>query len=102
LKLTSSVVAPSSSSNSIGNKQTHTSSVKSSKNLSSAAAPTTATSAATAVTPEFDDLRRALQPVTSQELQDALALLRYDVHKEIQAITREQVRQFAIAKVRCF
>jgi len=70
--------------------------------LSSAAAPTTATSAATVVTPEFDDLRRALQPVTSQELQDALALLRYDVHNEIQAITREQVRQFAIAKVRCF
>jgi len=66
---------------------------------SSSSSAAAATAAATAVTPEFDALRRALQPVTSQELQDALHLLRYDVHKEIQAITREQVRQFAIAKV---
>jgi hypothetical protein len=45
-------------------------------------------------------LRKAIQPVSNQEFQEALHLLRYDVHKEIQAITREQVRQFAMAKVR--
>ena len=53
-----------------------------------------------AVSPETDALRRAMLPVTVSELSEALQLLRYDVHKEIAAVTREQVRQFALAKVR--
>lgn len=39
------------------------------------------------------------QHVTSQELAESLQLLRYDMHREMQQIIREQVRQFAIAKV---
>lgn len=42
----------------------------------------------------------ALQPVTSQELQESLQILRYDMHKEVQGIVKEQIRQFALAKVR--
>jgi len=63
-------------------------------------APTQAPTVSASSAPEFDALRKAIQPVSNQEFQEALHLLRYDVHKEIQAITREQVRQFAIAKVR--
>eukprot|EP01041_Mallomonas_annulata_P008879 gene8879-18381_t len=47
---------------------------------------------------EFDDLKRAVRPVNSQELQEALGMLRYDLHREVQAIIREQIRQFAISK----
>jgi len=63
-------------------------------------APTPAPTVSASTAPEFDALRKAIQPVSNQEFQEALHLLRYDVHKEIQAITREQVRQFAMAKVR--
>lgn len=49
-------------------------------------------------TDEFGSLRSALKPVTTQELTEALALLRYDVHREVQEVVREQVRQFAISK----
>lgn len=38
--------------------------------------------------------------VTSQELSESLQLLRYDLHREVQQIIREQVRQFSIAKVK--
>ena len=68
-------------------------------NASSSSSSSSSIRAPAAVTPEADSLRRAMQPVTAQELQEALQLLKYDVHKEIQAVTREQVRQFAIAKV---
>jgi len=47
---------------------------------------------------EFGSLRNALKPVTTQDLADALALLRYDMHREVQEVVREQVRQFAISK----
>lgn len=47
---------------------------------------------------EFDSLRKTLRPVTSQELQDALQMLRYDVHREVQEIIKEQVRQFTLAR----
>ena len=36
--------------------------------------------------------------MTNGELQDALQMLRYDIHKELQAVMREQVRQFHLAK----
>lgn len=36
--------------------------------------------------------------VTLEDLNDAFQLLRYDMHREVQAVIREQVRQFAIAK----
>jgi hypothetical protein len=38
-------------------------------------------------------------PVTSGQLRGAMEMLKYDVHKEVQAVLREQARQFAIAKV---
>ncbi len=47
---------------------------------------------------EFANLRSQLQPVTSQELQESLQLLRFDFHKELQSITREQLRQFEIQR----
>lgn len=37
--------------------------------------------------------------VTKEDLSDAIELLKYDMHKEIQSIIREQIRQFAISKV---
>lgn len=40
-----------------------------------------------------------LRPVTHFELSEELLLLRYDIHQELHGILREQVRQFALAKV---
>jgi hypothetical protein len=40
------------------------------------------------------------RPVTSSELTEALQLVKYDFHRELQALMREQVRQFSIAQVR--
>lgn len=40
--------------------------------------------------------------LTREELEEALDLLRYDIHREVQLIVKEQIRQFAIAKVRVF
>jgi hypothetical protein len=39
-----------------------------------------------------------IQPISSKEMHEALLMLRYDIHKEVQVIIKEQVRQFAIAK----
>ena len=39
------------------------------------------------------------RPVTYGELTEALQMLKYDIHKELQVIIREQIRQFEIAKV---
>jgi hypothetical protein len=51
----------------------------------------------------FDSVRQAVKPVTAQDLDEALMLLRYDLHREMQDIIREQIRQFSIAKVSaCF
>jgi hypothetical protein len=47
----------------------------------------------------FESVRQAVKPVTAQDLDEALMLLRYDLHREMQDIIREQVRQFSIAKV---
>lgn len=41
------------------------------------------------------------EPVTLSKLRESLDIFRYEMHKELQVIIREQVRQFAIAKV-CF
>lgn len=48
---------------------------------------------------DFSSLRQAIKPVTSKELEDALDMLRYDIHCEIQEVMKEQVRQFTIARV---
>lgn len=45
-----------------------------------------------------EDVMKAIRPVTKQELLEELDSLRYDLHREIQAIIKEQVRQFSIAK----
>lgn len=47
----------------------------------------------------YSSLRQAVKPVTVRDLEDALALLKYDMHREMQDIIREQIRQFSIAKV---
>ena len=44
-------------------------------------------------------IRNQIRPVTNQELTEALELIQYDVHREVHAVIREQVRQFSIAKV---
>ena len=36
--------------------------------------------------------------VTSSELNEQLALLKYDIHKELQVVVREQIRQLTISK----
>lgn len=45
------------------------------------------------------NIRSQLKPVTNQQMTEALQLIQYDVHREVHAVIREQVRQFAIAKV---
>lgn len=47
----------------------------------------------------FAGLRHALKPVTAKDLEESLQLLRYDIHREVQDVIREQIRQFSIAKV---
>lgn len=49
---------------------------------------------------EYAALREAVRPVTNKELNDSLEMLKYDIHLEVQDLIREQVRQFAIARVR--
>ena len=44
-------------------------------------------------------IRQQLRPVTHQQLTESLQLIQYDVHREVQSVIREQVRQFSIAKV---
>ncbi len=51
---------------------------------------------------EFSALRQAIRPITSKDLEESLELLKYDIHREVQEIIREQVRQFSIAKVSCY
>lgn len=41
------------------------------------------------------------RPVTAVELNEALQLVKYDMHREIQGLMKEQVRQFSIAQVYC-
>lgn len=41
------------------------------------------------------------RPVSAADLEESLQLLRLDIHQEVQEIVREQMRQFAIAKVGC-
>jgi hypothetical protein len=47
----------------------------------------------------FEGLRHAMRPVNNQDLSDALSVLRYDIHREVQVILNEQMRLFDIAKV---
>ena len=58
-----------------------------------------ATNATAAGGDEFDSLRKSLQPVTHKELQDALLMLKFDIHKEVQSVILEQNRLFSLAKV---
>jgi WD40 repeat protein len=46
----------------------------------------------------FDALRGAMKAVSSQELQDSLMQLRYDIHKEVREVIREQSRQFELSR----
>jgi WD40 repeat protein len=46
------------------------------------------------------DRKMRSRPVSSTEFTEALQLLRYDIHEELHSLMREQVRQFALAKVR--
>ena len=46
-------------------------------------------------------LRQAVQPVTARDLEESLEMLKYDLHREMQDIIKEQIRQFSIAKVLC-
>lgn len=48
---------------------------------------------------ELSSLKQMLRPITRKELEDNLQLLRYDIHREVQDVIKEQIRQFAIAKV---
>lgn len=36
--------------------------------------------------------------MTGSAFQEALVGLRYDIHREVQSVVKEQVRQFALAK----
>ena len=44
-------------------------------------------------------LRQAVRPVTARDLEESLEMLKYDLHREMQDIIKEQIRQFSIAKV---
>jgi hypothetical protein len=46
-----------------------------------------------------DKVRAAVRPVNASELKDAMTCLRYDIHREVQILLTEQVRQFELAKV---
>lgn len=46
-----------------------------------------------------DELRKAVRPVSNQQLTEAMQMLKYDIHRELQGLIKEQTRQFAIAKV---
>jgi hypothetical protein len=49
-----------------------------------------------------DELRSAIRPVSNQQLTEAIQLLKYDIHREMQGLMKEQIRQFSIAKVTKF
>lgn len=51
---------------------------------------------------EFESIKAAIRPVSSQELENALDLLKYDIHKDVQTIIKEQIRQFDISRVSTF
>ena len=53
-----------------------------------------ATVPAVAANDDYSALRQMVQAVSSAELQESLQLLRYDMHREISAVLREQVRLF--------
>lgn len=48
---------------------------------------------------DFQQLRHAVRPVTVRELEESLEVLKFDIHREIQEVIHEQVRQFNLAKV---
>ena len=45
---------------------------------------------------KVEQIRHNIEAVTSQELQEALQLLKYDIHKDVWSILSEQSRQFEI------
>lgn len=70
----------------------------SSSGTAAAAGEGTTTAAAAAMAEDYASLRLKVQPVSSAELQDSLHLLRYDIHREISAITREQLRLYELQR----
>ena len=42
------------------------------------------------------ELRRGVSTVTSQELQESLAVLKFDIHCDIRDVLTEQARQFSM------
>ena len=49
---------------------------------------------------DYKTLTDSNNPLTLQMLQETLDNFRYDIHKELQGIIREQARQFAMVKVK--
>jgi hypothetical protein len=47
---------------------------------------------------KLEQLRQGVSSVTSQELQEALQVLKYDIHKDVWSILSEQSRQFELQR----
>ena len=47
---------------------------------------------------KVEALRKGMAAVSSQELQESLAVLKFDIHRDIRAVLTEQTRQFAMYK----
>ena len=47
---------------------------------------------------EVEQIRHGVEAVTSQEMQEALQLLKYDIHKDVWSILTEQARQFELQR----
>jgi hypothetical protein len=45
---------------------------------------------------EVEAVRHGTQALTSQEMQEALQVLKYDIHRDIRSVITEQSRQFAL------
>lgn len=58
-----------------------------------------ATTPTTVPSTNYPLVEQAVQPVSQRQLQEELQLLRYDLHKELQTVIREQRREIEFAKV---
>jgi hypothetical protein len=47
----------------------------------------------------YENIKESVQSITYRQLQEELTQLRYDFHKELQVVLREQHRQFEISRV---
>jgi hypothetical protein len=48
---------------------------------------------------QYESLKQAIKPVTAGDLELSMQMLKYDLHREMQDIIKEQIRQFSISKV---